>query len=63
VLVKHTYIHICQSSEALEGLFIKNFSSTSIKVSAPVVAETEILAIHSLTPEPVPQVETQVDQD
>ena len=42
--------------KSLEGLFIKNFNPTSIKVSAPVVAEMERLAAHSLPPEPVPQV-------
>ena len=42
--------------KSLEGLFIKNFNPTSIKLSAPVVAEMERLAAHSLPPEPVPQV-------
>ena len=42
--------------KSLEGLFIKNFNPTSIKVSTPVVDEMERLATHSLPSEPVPQV-------
>ena len=42
--------------KSLEGLFIKNFNPTSIKISAPVVAEMERLATNGLPSEPVPQV-------
>jgi DNA replication protein DnaC len=42
--------------KSLEGLFIKNFNPSSIKVSEPVVTEMERLGTHCLPPEPVPQV-------
>ena len=49
--------------KSLEGLFIKNFNPTSIKVSAPVVAEMERLATNCLPSEPIPQVVSLLKHD
>lgn len=44
--------------KSLQGLFIKNFNPTSIKVSAPVVDEMKRLANNCLPPMPIPQIVT-----
>ena len=42
--------------KTLEGLFIKNFKPTNIKVSSSIVSEMERLSTQRLPTEPVPQV-------
>ena len=43
--------------QSLEGLFIKNFNPSCIKVSETVESEMRQLASKCLSPQPVPQVQ------
>lgn len=48
--------------KSIEGLFIKKFNSTSIKVNADVVNEMEILSTKCIPTEPILLVVTQLDE-
>ena len=47
--------------KSIEGLFIKNFNSASIRVNADVVNEMERLSTKSIPTEPTPRVITLPD--